>query len=215
MAVLAVPLLVLASCGGDEEGVNVPVGGAKYKATLTAEWSSATHPDMFPNNPHFSPLIGSAHAAPDLLWREGGSATKGIEVMAETGKTSDLTSEVKQAIQNGDALAVVSGGGISTSPGAASVTFAVSPEQPMLSLVTMIAPSPDWFIGVNSVDLIEQGKWRERVEVDLFAYDAGTDSGATFDAADSDTSPKETITRLSGGVFDVRFGKLVLELQPE
>jgi len=215
LAPLALPLLALAvSCGGEEE-IEVPVGGAKYRATLNAEWSSTTHPDMFPSNPHFSPLIGAAHAAPDLLWREGGSATRGIEVMAETGKTGDLSSEVEQAIQSGDALAVVSGGGVNPSPGAASATFAVSPEHPLLTLVTMIAPSPDWFVGVNSVDLIDGGKWRDRVELDLFAYDGGTDSGGTFDADDVETYPRGAIARLQGGVFDLRFGTLVVERLPD
>ena len=207
----------LVSCGDESsEIIDVPIDGARYKATLSAEWSTATHPDMFPNNPHFSPLIGATHAATDLLWREGGTATNGVEVMAETGGTTALESEVAQAVQSGSAGAVVTGSGINPSPGSATATFVVTPEHPLLTLVTMIAPSPDWFIGVNGLKLLDdQGQWRERVEVDLFAYDAGTDNGDTYAAADIDTSPKGMITKLQGGDFGVRFGTLVLERQPE
>ena len=61
----------------------------------------------------------------------------------------------------------------------------------------MIAPSPDWFVGVHDLDLCDSsGQWRSEVVVDLLPYDAGTDSGPSYTSSDADTSPKQAITAL-------------------
>jgi hypothetical protein len=50
-----------------------------------------------------------------------------------------------------------------------------------MSLVTMIGPSPDWFVGVSGFDLcLSNCTWMEDASFDLFPYDAGTDSGITY-----------------------------------
>ena len=60
----------------------------------------------------------------------------------------------------------------------------------------MIAPSPDWFVGVSSLSLLEDGEWVDEKRVDLFAYDAVTDSGTTYGARDADAVPREPISRI-------------------
>ena len=59
-------------------------------------------------------------------------------------------------------------------------------------MVTMIAPSPDWFTGV-SVDLMENGEWVAEKTVTVFAWDAGTDVGTTYKAPDADSREKITL----------------------
>ena len=54
----------------------------------------------------------------------------------------------------------------------------------------MVAPSPDWFLGVNSLSLLEEGSWVDSVVIELFAYDAGTDSGAIYTSPDEATDPR-------------------------
>lgn len=50
-----------------------------------------------------------------------------------------------------------------------------------MSLVTMIGPSPDWFVGLSGIDLCTTNcTWAEEAYYDLFPYDAGTDSGITY-----------------------------------
>ena len=45
----------------------------------------------------------------------------------------------------------------------------------------MIAPSSDWFIGLNSFDLQNgSGEWITSASIDLNSYDAGTESGSDF-----------------------------------
>lgn len=67
-----------------------------------------------------------------------------------------------------------------------------------VSLISMIAPSPDWFVGVDSYDLCgADGKWKEGGMMDLPAWDAGTDSGMNFASGDSPTMPYDVITQIS------------------
>ena len=64
----------------------------------------------------------------------------------------------------------------------------------------MIAPSPDWFVGVNGVSLCGDSAWVNRLELPLMAQDAGTDSGATFAAPNEATSPQEPIQYLDANL---------------
>ena len=93
---------------------------------------------------------------------------------------------------------VLSGGGISVSPGSVSLEFDITIEFPVVTLVSMLAPSPDWFVGVSAQDLMENGNWADSRIIELFPYDAGTDSGATYSSPDEETSPREPISRIDG-----------------
>lgn len=52
----------------------------------------------------------------------------------------------------------------------------------LVSAITMIAPSPDWFTGVHDYNLCNEsnGKWFDKKVKDLFLYDSGTDDAPTF-----------------------------------
>ncbi|MEM8485725.1 MAG: spondin domain-containing protein [Bacteroidota bacterium] len=174
---------------------------ATYTVTFASTWSAATHPEGFPSNPHFSGLIGATHDSTVTFWAPGAVASSGIESMAETGSKGSLTGEVNAQIDLGRAEHLLSGGGIGTSPGNTSLTFDVSAEFPLVSLVSMLAPSPDWFVGVHGLNLFEQGGWIESLTVDLFVYDSGTDSGTDYSSANADTQPAEDIFRIESAPF--------------
>lgn len=63
-------------------------------------------------------------------------------------------------------------------------------------MVKMI-PSPDWFVGVDSLNLCKGSQWKQEVTIDLQPYDAGTDSGFTFSSPNFPTSPQEAISKVS------------------
>ncbi len=176
---------------------------ATYRVTFESAWSAETHPDGFPPNPHFSDLTGATHDGTATLWSAGSLASPGTESMAETGSTSPLASEVQALIGEGKARAVLSGGGIGNSPGEVSMTFEVTEDYPLVSLVSMLAPSPDWFVGVDGLSLWAVGTWVTQRREDLYVYDAGTDSGETYTAPNQDTNPAETITQIEGAPFFV------------
>lgn len=66
-----------------------------------------------------------------------------------------------------------------------------------MSFMVRIVPSPDWFVGVDSINLCDGDKWKESVTLELFPYDAGTDSGFTFSSPNFETIPQDRITQVS------------------
>lgn len=175
---------------------------ATYKLTFDSVWSASTHPNSFPPSPHFSGLVGGTHNSSVTFWEEGGIASNGIEVMAETGAKSTLISEVNAAIGSGTAGEVISGPGIGLSPGSAEVTFTISQDFPLATVVTMIAPSPDWFVGVSGLPLFNGQVWEDEVVVSLQPYDSGTDSGMNYTSPNMNTNPHEPIFEITGFPFE-------------
>ena len=174
---------------------------ATYEVVFSATWSAETHPDGFPGNPHFSGLIGLSHDSTFTMWEVGETSSAGMERMAELGGKSSLTTEINQAISDGAGFNVLSGGGVGNSPGDVSLMFEVSSSHPLVSLVSMIAPSPDWFVGVRGASLWSDGDWVESRTDTLFVYDAGTDSGSNYTSPNADTDPAEPIERIEASPF--------------
>jgi hypothetical protein len=166
--------------------------------TFDTSWNRDDHPTDFPGNPHFSPLIGATHTSGVRFWEAGGVASAGMEAMAERGRTSPLDAEIEAAIAQGTARQVLRGSPVDVVPGSASIEFTIDRDQPLVTLVTMVAPSPDWFVGVHDLNLVEGSDWvAERVVV-LPPYDAGTDDGATYTSRDVEADPRGRIARLTG-----------------
>ncbi len=170
---------------------------ATYELTFDSTWSAATHPYQYPSGlSHYSGLIGGTHNGKVRFWELSKIASPGMERMAELGSKSPLRDEVESAIESGDAEYLLSGGGIGSSPGLVTMQFQISQGYPFVTLVSMIAPSPDWFVGVSALGLIENGQWIDELVIPLYAYDAGSDSGVSYTSSNSDTNPKAQISRL-------------------
>jgi hypothetical protein len=169
----------------------------KHPTSISAEKAHGA----LPSGPHFSGLIGGLHNEQVSFWGAGEAASEGIERMAELGSKTVLDGEVATAIGAGTANLVLSGGGINPSPESVSISFIAAEDYPLMTLVSMLAPSPDWFVGVDSLNLMSGGDWRTEIVVPLYVWDAGTDSGVDFTALDQDTSPADPITRFDTGLF--------------
>lgn len=183
---------------------NAPtVSSATYQVTFEATWSAATHPTDFPedNLAYFSSLVGATHSADVTFWEADQLASPGIKNMAETGSSSPLTSEINAAVDGGTAGSLFQGLHLDTTPASTSITFDIDENNPLVTLVTMIAPSPDWFVGVHGTNLFESGDWIDELSIDLFPYDSGTDSGVTFTSEDQATEPPVDIRKISGPPF--------------
>lgn len=143
---------------------------ARYQVVFNATWSHQTLPTNWPANAHFSGLVGGTHNANVHFWRDGETASEGIRLMAELGQKTTLLNEIAPAITNGTARFQLSAGGISPSPGSVSLTFPqpMTRDYPLVTLVSMIAPSPDWFVGVDSLNMIENGQWITNMTVTLY-----------------------------------------------
>jgi len=122
--------------------------------------------------------------------------------MAEQGRTSPLDTEMRAAIAAGAAQHFFIGQGFS-SPKAISLEFDISRDHPLVTMVTMVAPSPDWFAGVDGLPLFEKGAWIEERVVTVYPWDAGTDSGRSFVSPDLETVPRQPIARIATAPFAV------------
>lgn len=204
VALLACLVFPLVACDFVTQLLNVPANieaTATYRLDFVSTWSAATHPTDIPSNPHFSPLIGATHNDGAEFWSAGVIATSGIQQMAERGQKPALRDEMMAEITAGNAERVIEGPDNFDSPGSVIVTFEISSTFPLVTAVSMIAPSPDWFVGVHDVSLLTSTGWVDELVIQLMPYDAGTDSGTTYRSSDSATDPAELIQMITGDPF--------------
>jgi len=166
---------------------------ARYRATFTARWGAETHPTDFPENAHFSGLIGITHKDSLEIIKVGELASPGLKIMAETGGKDQLISEFEELITSGDAQIVIDADGVSNSPGSVSFEFVIKSSHPSVTIFSMLVPSPDWFIAIQNVRLKSGNLWLPAQTSFFKVYDAGTDSGATFSSENQPTDPPEGI----------------------
>jgi len=64
--------------------------------------------------------------------------------------------------------------------------------------VSKIIPSPDWIVGVSMENLcLSNGSWVDSRVVDLYPWDAGTNSGLTYQERGEETLPRASIHRIT------------------
>ena len=62
----------------------------------------------------------------------------------------------------------------------------------------MLGPSPDWIVGVSALELcLKNCSWVSEKVMNLYLWDAGTDSGVTYLSPNSPTIPQERIRRIT------------------
>ena len=194
-----------------EEATNTEVSieeadqNANYNIEFDATWSSSSHPDNYVSSAHFSPFVVYSYdgTTQGRIFTIGSTSTPGMEDMAETGATGILEEEINQIIEAKNALSYFKAQTIN-SPGQIEVTLEFSQEFNHFIFVSMIAPSPDWFVTAEA-NLFIEGQWVDQLILDVISFDAGTDSGDSLTAANSDTNPKQPIT-----LFDEDLQKLGL-----
>ena len=172
---------------------------ALYKIEFISNWSSTTHPADYPSSSaHWSPLIGTTHknAAPFL--QLGVLASPGVEQVAETGGTSIITNEINVIIATGNAYEIINGSGLSSGLGTITINdVGVDADFQYITLISMIAPSPDWVAQINNVKLSDAtNNWLSSISVNVYATDTGTDSGTTYSSANDNTNPAVNISSL-------------------
>src|SRR2546423_6909265 len=213
---IAVAALLAASCGKGSKSAQsappappaatkptLPAGPVEYTVIIKSTWTPATHPYQYPSDAHFSGMIGASHNAKYSIFAIGRRPTRGLERLSEEGKHSPLNDEINAAIEQGNALMLFESGGLKNWQDSMVATVRVDPAHPLVDVVNMVAPSPDWFTGATNVNLSENGVWITRRSVTLYAYDSGGDDGTTYKARDKDTDPKKPTTRAANRHFVV------------
>ena len=175
---------------------------AVYSATFRGAWTTDVTPGGVPNNAHFTQLVGGVHNASVSFLSGGGTATGGVEAVAEEGNPNSFKNEINAAGAN--RLSVVESETGGSNDYGATGTFAVdnftlTTDHPRVTLITMIAPSPDWFVGVAGLSLLDAGgNWVQSLTVNLYPWDAGTEDGTGFAMVNAATSPQGIITSIRG-----------------
>jgi len=202
----------LTDIGLEEEPDIIVPDTASYTVTFNATWSSETHPDHFPPNAHFSSVAGAVHNETVSFWQVDSNASEGVKQISEEGLPEFFLQEVSNAVDDSTAFSAVESEGINSPPGTISFEIQVTRQFPLVTLISMIAPSPDWFTGVSRQNLFSDGDWIENLQADLLAYDAGTDSGEDFTSPDSATIPQQPVSLLDFGADSLnKFGEIIFE----
>ena len=184
-----------------------------YVVTFEGNWTTASTPGGVVAGAHFTTLIGGIHDARVSFWRSGEAASPGVEAMAELGATRALRNEIEASPH---AVAVIQRPVAFGGTGSATFPIEVTASHPLVTLTSMIGPSPDWFVGISGLSLLDDGQtWHAERRVDLFPYDAGTEDGTEFSLSNPDTRPRGVITSIRGtGKFsDERMARLRFVLQ--
>jgi len=187
---------------------------ALYKVTLDVSFTKTNfNNSRFPSNPHFSPVVLTSHNASFDLFKIGTRATPGVKLVAETGSPRILNAELDELLMNKQALEKKQTRGLSDED-SVSQEILVTKDFPLISAITMIAPSPDWIIGVSGLSLLNGDQFIEKLIIPLYAIDAGTDSGKYYTSRNRETKPQGVIHLLknvSGLSINNSFGTLTIE----
>ncbi|KAI1889472.1 hypothetical protein AGOR_G00163220 [Albula goreensis] len=178
-------------------------GTAKYRVTFYGNWSEKVHPKDYPRRAnHWSALIGASHSRNYMPWEFGGYASEGVKQVAELGSPVKMEEEIRQ--KGDDVLTVIKTKAqwpawqplnIRAAP---SAEFSVDRTRHLMSFLTMLGPSPDWNVGLSAEDLCtRECGWVQRLVEDLIPWDAGTDSGVTYESPNKPTIPQEKIRPLT------------------
>ncbi|SMY16721.1 Spondin_N [Photobacterium aquimaris] len=203
-------LFLIGGCGSDSDDFNRQSETATYELTFTSNWSNTNFPTNYPNNRHFSGLIGLTHNSNVNLFKVGELASAGVVTVAETGSKDDIKPEINSVINTGKGHTTIDGDGLSVAnldagENSVTVTFTVTQDFPLISLVTMLAPSPDWFAGIDSLSLKDGDNWLTTLSKDVKTYDAGSDDGTTFTANNAPLTPHVNISLLTSERTDTDF----------
>ncbi|KAM8803596.1 spondin-2 [Rhynchonycteris naso] len=174
---------------------------AKYSITFMGKWSQTAFPKQYPlfrPPAQWSSLLGAAHSSDYSMWRENQYASNGLRDFAERGEAWALMKEIEAAGEKLQSVhEVFSAPAVPSGTGQTSTELEADARHSLVSFVIRIIPSPDWFVGIDSVDLCDGNRWREQVTMDLYPYDAGTDSGFTFSSPNFATIPQDMVTEIT------------------
>jgi hypothetical protein len=167
---------------------------ATYKMTVTMNWKTPQF--SVPNGAHITPIVGMIHSRDTFLWKESLLSTPGLEDVAEIGNNLKMNTEI-----DGILLKNKAGSKFQIPPpsitGTSDSTLKFTTTFPNISFASMIAPSPDWFMGINNVSLFQNNKWVTDLTLNIKLYDAGTEEGNVFGYNNPVTNPQQTIMLLT------------------
>ncbi|KAG5263292.1 hypothetical protein AALO_G00263250 [Alosa alosa] len=174
---------------------------AKYSLKFTGKWSQTSFPKHYPlyrPPAQFSPVFGVTHSSDYHIWQSDDYASNGVREFTEKGEAWTLINEVEAAGEKIQSVyGLFSAPAVLDGTGQTISEFEVFARHSFLSFIVRIVPSPDWFVGMDSLNLCDGEHWKESISMDLYPYDAGTDSGFTFSSPNFETIPQDKVTQIT------------------
>ncbi|KAK7482033.1 hypothetical protein BaRGS_00026725 [Batillaria attramentaria] len=170
---------------------------AEYKLTFYGAWSKEKFPRMYPRyrpSAQWSKIIGRTHGPTYQMWSEGSMASHALKRFAEDGDALlyDAEPQGYNGVFDTFHCEAIRGG-----EGKTSTFILVDGVHSKVSFVSKMVPSPDWFVGLDGLELCRRGRWRARAHVNLRPLDAGTDRGYTFTSPNWPSHPREPIYQIT------------------
>ncbi len=217
-----VPAVLAGAVGGADAGS--PSEQRKFNSQFQGKFDTLALATgvAVPTGAGFGETIIVAHKCDFSFFSVGGSASAGVQALAEDGSTSDFQAEVTAAVAAGDAQASWTIGAPNSPTGNKNGPSSVPVEDEFscLTILVKINPTSDWFAGVSAHDLRAGGTWptpgnNNSIFVDLFPFDAGTLDGEEFATSSTATNPQGTIASLrnSGKFSNNKIARLKLTLK--
>ena len=189
IVIIALLILILFSCKKDD--VTGPsFSEARYRITVTGKWAAPGF--AVPAGAHYTTFVGMVHNSNSWLWKEGTRASAGTELLAEIGNGTTMLAEIDSMITARNASSLI----LFLAPpltGSVSANIYTNTNYSFVSFASMLAPTPDWFVGVSGIDLYRNGNWVADTAINLYALDAGTEDGDVFGYNNPVTAPQQNI----------------------
>ncbi|KAM3957073.1 spondin-1 [Aphomia sociella] len=183
-----ISLVFVKSCDIDDVAV--------YKVKVRFMWSEERFPKDYPTNrpkAQWSPIFGQSHNKSYALYHVNEVARPSVRDFAQYGKIDELVKEGEDEPKVYDQFSAPAvGSGVNES----NNVVLVDGSHSFVSLISRMIPSPDWFVGIDSVNMCVDSSWIDQITLDLHPLDAGAASGLTFTAPRWETLPSERVTKL-------------------
>ncbi|XP_063979807.1 uncharacterized protein LOC135163864 isoform X3 [Diachasmimorpha longicaudata] len=154
-------------CGSDSTSAKTQDNLVLYKITLNTYWTRIKFPKYYPNDrAQFGKIFGQTHDKTYSLYRLGTRLNSGLVHYIETGEIHGITSEGS----NRNVLDSFIGSSIFRGHGTSTTQAFFDNNHTLVSIISRLNPSPDWFIGLDSFQLCIDGDWIDTVTVELKQY---------------------------------------------
>jgi len=166
-------------------------GDLRYYCTFRGKWNRERHPNDFPQSASWSAPVIVSHSKDWRMWTGTETVTAGVEYMAEQGFPTIAYNEFANA--GYETLQMIIGERMyNTSESQHLPPINVTYSHPWLSAMTKITPSPDWFVGFSDFRTIsyDTETFYNRVVIQSYVWDAGTDDGQNYLSFDRDLDPQ-------------------------
>lgn len=188
---------VLLSCNNDDDDEKVDLDAVyKFEVSFYGQWSADVYGDLFPDNAEFSSFVGLTHAKRNSLFSIGRTASSGLAEYCKSGVSTELETEINK-LNNGNPYPVLVKTESITAEGDIKATFNTNLRQRYFTCVGKIAPSPDWFVSIENIDMRLLSNKGSGMTVLFKVNDAGVKDGLSFTVSGNDTADR--ISRVSSG----------------